>query len=257
MEVIRFVFSEFLKILGAAFLSLLAAKAVASWKVTEEGSLANQLARAKPWLYALVLVLAGLSAWNLGYDIAAEAYYWAGLRHAQNSEPVQAYLNSAQAVTLRPGIPRYWQSLEAAKFDLGQCASVIDDKPALDRLTQGRLEEVDSYRFALCFYLVGRYDEALRITDGMTREDRYYLPTYILRGDVLNAQHKFGEAGQTFRAALNILPTSQAAVEGLAHACFLDGDRRQALTVLTNASRLPFPIDAQKRFEALQGLYGQ
>ncbi len=257
MEPIRFIFLELLKILGVAFLSLLAAKAVASCKVTEGSGLAGRLARAKPWLYALVLVMVGYSAWNLGYDIAAEVYYWAGLKDARNSRPTQAFFNSLQAVALRPGIPRYWQALEAAKFDLGQCASVIDDMPALERLTGGHVDEVDSYRFALCLYVLGRYDEALRITEREIGEDRNYLPPYILQGDVLNAQHKYGEARQTFRAALDILPTDQAAVEGLAHAYFLDGDRRQALTVLTNASRLPFPVDAQRRFEALEGLYGQ
>ena len=83
------------------------------------------------------------------------------------------------------------------------------------------------------------------------------MPPYILQGDVLTAQRKYGEAQQAFLAALQILPTDQAAVEGLAHAYFLEGNRQQALKVLEETSKLPFSIEAQKRFEALKGLYGQ
>ena len=246
MEQLRFIFWELLKILGVAFTSLLAAKAVAS-----------RLARAKPWLYAVILALVGFGAWNLGYDIAAEVYYWASLSDAQNSRLSNAYLNSLQAVGLRPGVPRYWQALEAAKFSLGQFASVIDDLPAIQRLTGGDLDEVNSYRFAVCLFALGRYDEALSITERVISQNRFYMPPYILQGDVLTAQRKYGEAQQAFVAVLQILPTDQAAVEGLAHAYFLEGNRQQALKVLNETSKLPFSAKAQKRFEALKGLYGQ
>ena len=246
MEQLRFIFWELLKILGVAFTSLLAAKAVAS-----------RLARAKPWLYAVILALVGFGAWNLGYDIAAEVYYWASLSDAQNSRLSNAYLNSLQAVGLRPGVPRYWQALEAAKFSLGQFASVIDDLPAIQRLTGGDLDEVNSYRFAVCLFALGRYDEALSITERVISQNRFYMPPYILQGDVLTAQRKYGEAQQAFGAVLQILPTDQAAVEGLAHAYFLEGNRQQALKVLNETSKLPFSAKAQKRFEALKGLYGQ
>ena len=246
MEQLRFIFWELLKILGVAFTSLLAAKAVAS-----------RLARAKPWLYAVILALVGFGAWNLGYDIAAEVYYWASLSDAQNSRLSNAYLNSLQAVGLRPGVPRYWQALEAAKFSLGQFASVIDDLPAIQRLTGGDLDEVNSYRFAVCLFALGRYDEALSITERVISQNRFYMPPYILQGNVLTAQRKYSEAQQAFVAVLRILPTDQAAVEGLAHAYFLEGNRQQALKVLNETSKLPFSAEAQKRFEALKGLYGQ
>jgi len=229
VEQLRFIFWELLKILGVAFTSLLAAKAVAS-----------RLARAKPWLYAVILALVGFGAWNLGYDIAAEVYYWASLSDAQNSRLSNAYLNSLQAVGLRPGVPRYWQALEAAKFSLGQFASVIDDLPAIQRLTGGDLDEVNSYRFAVCLFALGRYDEALSITERVISQNRFYMPPYILQGDVLTAQRKYGEAQQAFVAVLQILPTDQAAVEGLAHAYFLEGNRQQALKVLNETSKLPF-----------------
>jgi tetratricopeptide (TPR) repeat protein len=257
VEQYRFIFWELLKILGLAFTSLLAVKAVASRKATGDNSLANSLVRAKPWFYAVILALVGFGAWNLGYDIAAEVYCWASLNDAQNSRLSNAYLNSLQAVVLRPGVPRYWKALEAAKFSLRQFASVVDDFTAIQRLTGGDLDEVDSYRFAVCLFLLGRYDEALSITERVISQNRFYMPPYILQGDVLTAQRKYGEAQQAFAAVLQILPTHQVAVEGLAHAYFLEGNRQQALKVLNETSKLPFSAEAQKRFEALKGLYGQ
>ena len=257
MEQCRFISWELLKILGVAFTSLLAAKAVASLKATEDNSLASRLVRAKPWLYALILALVSFGAWNLGYDIAAEVYYWVSLSDIQNSRLPKAYLNSFQAVVLRPGVPRYWKALEAAEFSLGQFASVVDDLPAMQRLTGGDLDEVDSYRFAVCLFLLGRYDEALSITRRVISQNRSYMPPYILQGHVLTAQRKYGEAQQAFVAVLRILPTDQTAVEGLAHAYFLEGNRQQALKVLNETSKFSFSTEAQKRFEALKGLYGQ
>jgi tetratricopeptide (TPR) repeat protein len=257
VEQCRFIFWELLKILGVALASLLAAKAVASLKATEDNSLASRLVRAKPWLYALILALVSFGAWNLGYDIAAEVYYWVSLSDIQNSRLAKAYLNSSQAVVLRPGVPRYWKALEAAKFNSRQFASVVDDFPAMQRVTGGDLDEVDFYRFAVCLFLLGRYDEALGITQRVISQNRFYVPPYILQGDVLTAQRKYGEAQQAFVAALQILPTHQAAVEGLAHAYFLEGNRQQALKVLNETSKLPFSTEAQERFEALKGLYGQ
>jgi len=201
--------------------------------------------------------LVSFGAWNLGYDIAAEVYYWASLSDIQNSRLAKAYLNSFQAVDLRPGISRYWQALEAAKFNLHQFASVVDDLPAMRRVTGGGLEEGDSYRFAACLFYLGRYDETLSMTEQMISQNRLYLLPYILRGDVLIALRKYGEAQQAFLAALEIFPTDQEAVEGLAHAYFLEGNRRQALKVLDDTSKLTFSTEAQRRFEALRGLYGQ
>jgi tetratricopeptide (TPR) repeat protein len=257
VEQVRFIFFELLKILGVAFTSLLAVKGVESLRATEENTLANRLARAKPWLYAVILALAVFGAWNLGYDIAAEVYYWASLGDAQNSRPARGYFNSLQAVVLRPGVPRYWQSLEAAKFNLGQWASVVDDRSALQRVVGQELDEVDSYRVAACLFFLGRYDEALRITERLVAQNAFYLPPYILQGHVLTAQRKFRDAQQAFLSALRVLPTDQGAVEGLAHAYFLEGNRQQALKVLEDTSKFPFSIEAQKRFEALKGLYGQ
>ena len=257
MDQVRFLFWELLKILGLAFTSLLAVKAVSSLKATGVKCLASRSAHARPWLYAVILALAGFGAWNLGYDIAAEVYYWASLNDAQNSRPAKAYLNALQAVVLRPRILRYWQALESAKFGLGQWTSVVDDRPAMQRLTGKDLDEVDLYRVAVSLYFLGRYDEALRITNGLIGQNRFYLLPFILQGHILTAQRRYAEAEQAFHSVLNALPTDQAAVEGLAHAYFLEGNRQQALEVLDNTSKFSFPIEAQRRFEALKGLYGE
>ena len=256
MEQIRFIFWELLKILGVTFISLLAVKGVAGFKATADNTLSSRLARSRTWLYALILALVVFGAWNLGYDIAAEVYYWTALSDAQKARPDKSYFNALPAVALRPGIPRYWQALESAKFSLGQWASVVDDTPALQRVAGRDLDEVDAYRVAVSLYFLGRYDEALRITERLVSQNRFYLPPYILQGHLLTAQHKYAAAQQVFRAALSVLPTDQLAVEGLAHAYFLDGNRRQALQVLENTSKFPFPVQAQKRFEALKGMYG-
>jgi tetratricopeptide (TPR) repeat protein len=257
LEQVRFIFSELLKILGVLFLSLLAVKGVASLKVSENRTLASRLASARVFLFALVLAMAVFSAWTFGYDIAAEVYYRSSLSDAQDTRPIKNYLNALQAVELRPGILRYWQALESAKFALGQWASVVDDAPAMARVAGRDLDEVDSYRVAVSLYYLGRYDESLRITERLIRENGLYLPPLILEGHILIAQKQYGEAERVLVSVLNVLPTNQLAVEGLAHAYFLEGNRQQALQVLEDTSRFPFPMEAQKRFEALKGLYGQ
>jgi len=75
MEQVRFIFWELLRILGLVLTSLLAVKTVASRKAAKDANLPGHAARANTWLYAVILALAGLGAWTLGYDVAAEAYF--------------------------------------------------------------------------------------------------------------------------------------------------------------------------------------
>jgi hypothetical protein len=56
---------------------------------------------------------------------------------------------------------------------------------------------------------------------------------------------------------LQIFPNNQAAVEGLARADYLDGNRQQALAILNDTAKFPFPPPLRQRFEALKGLYDQ
>jgi len=257
LDQLRFIFWELLKILGVSFVSLLAVKGVASLKASEGRGSVSRLARAKAALYALVLALAVFGAWNFGYDIAAEVYYRSSLSDTPHAHPAKDYLNALQAVQLRPGVLRYWQALESAKFALGHWASVVDDAPAIERVAGRGLDEVDSYRAAVSLYYLGRYDESLRLTERLIRQNRLYLPPLILEGHILIAQKKYGEAERVLASVLNVLPTDQLAVEGLAHAYFLEGNRQQAIKILEDTSRFSFPAEARMRFEALEGLYGQ
>ena len=56
---------------------------------------------------------------------------------------------------------------------------------------------------------------------------------------------------------LQIFPDNQAAVETLARAYYLGGDRQRALAVLDETAKFPFPPPVRQRFEALKGLYDQ
>ena len=56
---------------------------------------------------------------------------------------------------------------------------------------------------------------------------------------------------------LQIFPNNQAAVESLARAYYLGGDRRRALAVLDRNREVSLPSCARQRFEALKGLYDQ
>jgi len=257
VELVGFFLKETLKILGVILASLLAVKAAEGLGLASHNGLAGRLAQARVWIYLVIVVLAGLGARNVGYDVAAEAYYWAGLHDVQHSRFLKAYSNTDQAVMLRPAVPRYWAGLEVAKMNLHQFASIADDLPAMRQVTGGELDETDAYRFAVALFLLGRYDEAENITERLITQNRFFVPPHILRGQILTSQQKYMEAEQAFLVALQVLPTDQSAVEGLAHACFLEGNRAQALNVLGEASRLPFSTEARTRFQALKDLYAQ
>ena len=49
---------------------------------------------------------------------------------------------------------------------------------------------------------------------------------------------KYPEAQQSFLAVVQMFPNNQAAVEGLARAFYLDGNRQQALAVLNETSEI-------------------
>jgi len=106
MDIVRFIFLTALKRLGLIFLGLLAAKAVS-------GLSAGQAEKRLTWLqrgaYALIVGLAVLNAYNLGNDIAAANYAWAGQRNLAQSQPGKAYSNALLAVELRPGVTPYWE----------------------------------------------------------------------------------------------------------------------------------------------------
>ncbi|MGA2982390.1 MAG: tetratricopeptide repeat protein [Terriglobia bacterium] len=249
MEVIRFVFWEGIKVLGLVLLGLVSTKSVAALSVCK--------AWVKPALYALILALAGVGAWEAGNDVAAEVYMWSCDSNLGHGDLDKAYSNAIQAVSLRPNSMTYWHSLIQTKMRLGQLQSVLDDEPAMRALSKGNLDEVDEYQFALCSYFLGQYDKVVATTLRLIRQNPSYAAPYVLQGLAYTAEKKYPEAQQSYLAVLQIFPNHQAAVEGLARAYYLGGDRQQARAVLDETEKFPFPPPARERFEALKGLYDQ
>jgi tetratricopeptide (TPR) repeat protein len=249
VEVIRFVFWEAVKIIGLAFLGLVSTKSVAA------------LAVPKGWiksaLYGLILALAGVGAWEAGNDVAAEVYMWTSNSNLTQGDLLKAYSNAMQAVSLRPNNLTYWHAMIQSKVRLQQLQSVLDDETAVRALGNGDLDEVDESQFALCSYFLGEEDKVVATTLRLIRENPSYAAPYVLQGLAYTAEKKYPEAQQSFLAVLQIFPNNQAAVEGLARAFYLGGNRQQALVVLDETTKFPFPRAAQQRFEALKGLYDQ
>ena len=249
MEVFRFVFWETIKILGLVFLGLVASKAVAAFRVRQ--------AWIKPALYTVILALAGLGAWEAGNDVAAEVYMWSSSSNLSRGDLVKGYANALQAVSLRPNNLSYWRTLRQSKVLMGQLQSALDDEPAVRALSKGDVDEVDDYDFALYWYFLGQYDKVVGTTLRLIRQNPAYAAPYVLQGLAYTAEKKYPEAQQSFLGVLQIFPNNQAAVEGLARAYYLGGDRQRALAVLDETANFPFPPPARERFEALKGLYEQ
>jgi len=254
VEAIRFVFWEAIKLLGVALLSLLAVKVVKSLWLDRQAE-DTRLRWAKRGLYGVVLALALTGAWNIGYDFAAEMYYWTYQQSLERKDFLNAYVNAARAVELRPGVLRYWRAEVVAKTFLGQFKSALDDQPALEALSEGSLDESDAYRFALCSYFLGQYSDVERATQRLIQEHPFYAASYVLLGLAHMAKRELPEAEESFLQALRRFPNNQAAVEGLAHTYFLTGDRGRALAILNETAQRPFPPEARKRFDALKDFY--
>ena len=249
MEVIQFAFWETVKVLGLVFLGLVASKSVAA--------LAVRQAWIKPALYALILALAGVGAWEAGNDVAAQVYRSSSSNNLSRGELVKGYSNALQAVSLRPNNLNYWRALRQSKVRLGQLQSALDDEPAMRALSNGDMDEVDEYEFALYSYFLGQYDKVVATTLRLIRQNPAYAAPYVLQGLAYTAEKKYPEAQQSFLGVLQIFPNNQAAVEGLARAFYLGGDRQRARAVLDETAKFPFPPPARERFEALKGLYDQ
>ena len=256
MEVARFIFWTALKTLSLVFLGLLAAKAVAGLRVPAAGQ-GNRFGLVRGVLYVLILLLVILGARDVGIDVAAQNYAWTSEKNLAQAQLAKAYANALRAVELRPGELRYWQMLARAKSAARQFASLVADIPTIRTLSGGKLDEDDAYRFAASYYFLGQHDKVIPLTQQMIRENRMYRSAYVLQGYGYMAQKKYPEAQRTFLEVLQLFPTQQAAVEGLAHVHFLTGNTTAALDVLGQTSRFPFPPEARKRFEALKALYAQ
>jgi tetratricopeptide (TPR) repeat protein len=257
VDKIHFIFWEAMKVLSLAFIGLLAAKAVASLAPPADARRRRRFGRVKTLLYAAILALAVWGAWNVGYNVAAEAYLWASQDNIAHAQYGKAYVNALRAVQLRPGVLRYWRSLVVSKVYARQFDSALADLPTLQAVSGGRLDEEDSYRFAACHFFLGHFDQAIALTQQLIRQNREYAAPYVVQGMAFTAQKKYREAEGTYLAVLQIFPNHAAAVEGLAHVYFLEGKRAQAVAVLNETAKYQFPSEARKRFEALKGLYAQ
>lgn len=257
MEKFRFVFWEVMKALSLAFLGLLAAKAVNSLRVGRTEEPAKQLGLVRSALYAAILALVILGARSVGYDTAAELYFWASDDNLSQSQVPKAYANARKAVQLRPGVLRYWQVLARTKFVQQQFASLLEDEPAFRSVSRGVLEEEDLVRFALCYFFLQEYDKVIPLTQRLIQENRLYPVPYVLQGTTYIALKKYPEAERSFLDVLQIFPSQPEAVEGLAHVYFLKGDRARSVAVLDETAKYPFPPEARKRFQALKALYAE
>lgn len=253
MELAKFFFLTGIKALGLLFLGLLASKAVGALQGSEAR---GQKMAALQWgLHAVILAAVVLGALAVGYDVAAETYMRASGRDLARRDGAHALANAHRAVELRPASIRYWQTLSSIKFAQQQYASAVADAPALRALGGGKLEEEDAYRLAVSYYLLGEYDNVHPLTQDLIRDNRAYAAPYVLEGHALLAEKRYDQATKTFLEVLQMYPSQQSAVEGLAHAQYLGGNRAAALSVLEQTAKYSFPPEVRRRFEALKGLY--
>jgi tetratricopeptide (TPR) repeat protein len=254
---IRFIFWEVMKTVALILLALLSAKAIGALRTGGAPGTGRRLRLVRGLLYVVLLALVAVGALGIGDDVAAELYFAASGGNLDRSQVEQAYNNASSAVRLRPGVLRYWQMLAATKLRQGQFKSLLEDQRTLQALSSGRLEESDAMRCALAQFFLGQYEQVIPLTQELIHNNRYYAAPYVLQGNTFLALKNYPEAERSFLAVLQILPSQEDAVEGLAHAHFLAGDTRQALAVLDETARHPFPAEARKRFASLKALYAQ
>lgn len=249
MDLIRFGCWEAAKLVAVIAVSAYAARTVARWA---PGGQTLKFA-----LYVIIGALVGLSGWYVEGDVAAEIENSHAQQALARGDLDAAYTGALAAVKRRSHQVRYWRCLIATKIALRQTQSVLDDEPAVRALSHGELAEEDEYQFALAAYLLGNYDQVVAATLRMIRRDPSYAPPYVLQGRAYTAEKRYPEAQQSYLGVLQIYPTNQEAVEGLAHAYYLNGDRQQATAVLDGTVKFSFSAAARQRFEALKGLYEQ
>ncbi len=252
-EVVRFVSWEVMKALALAFLGLLAAKAVSNLR----SPAIPGLRALRAVLYAVIVALVSVGARPLGDNWAAQVCLWASHDHLAHGQVARAYNEALRSVQLRPGRLASWRALAEAKLAQNQFASILDDRAAFLAASGDRLDEADDYLFAFCTMSLGQYDQTVSRTQEIIRRNPTYVAPHILQGEAYLAEKKYPEAQRAFLNVLQMFPDNQAAVEGLAHAYYLAGDRALAVALLNETARFGFSADARKRFEALKALYGE
>ncbi|HEV2493078.1 MAG TPA: tetratricopeptide repeat protein [Terriglobia bacterium] len=264
METLKFIFWEAMKTLSLVLVALLAVKSISGLKPAGLESHRGAGAWVRGVLYAITLALGVLGARGIGKDLAARFYYWGCqddlARYETSGSPAgltTAYAKGRRAVELRPGNLRYWRALSRSKFAEQQFASMLDDHAVFEALSDGRLEEEDALRFAFAHLFLAQYDQVIPLTQQLIRENRYYAEPYVVEGTAFLDQKKYHEAERTFLEVLQIFPTQEDAVRGLARVYFVSGDRTRALKVLDETSKFPFPPGPRQRFQDLKELYSE
>lgn len=259
MDKLRFIFSETFMGLGLVFLGLVTAKAVGGLHASgsQRGASNWRLAVIRGALYTVILALVILGARGLGTGVSAGVRALASMGDADQFQLERGYQNALRAVQLRSGDLAYWRILSGVKFRMGQFGSVLKDQPVFEALGGGELDEETTMRLAYCHYFLGQYDQVYPMTAGVIQANRYFAAPYVLEGMTYMAQKKYAQARQRFLDVLQLFPSQQAAVEGLAHAHFLMGNTANALQVLNETQKFPFPPEARKRFDALKTFYAQ
>ncbi|HLW79418.1 MAG TPA: tetratricopeptide repeat protein [Terriglobia bacterium] len=255
MEGFKFIFWEAMKALSLALVALLASKAAGTLGAAAAPSAARS--RLRLALYAAILALCGLGARAIGKDLAARFYYWASQDDLARSDVPRAYANALRAVELRPGTLGYWRALARSKFSQQQFQSMLEDRPAFEALSHGSLEEEDALRFAFADFFLAQYDRVIPVTAALIRENRFYAEPYVLQGSAYAAEGKYAEAERSFLDVLQMFPSQEDAVRGLAAVYFVSGKRAKALAVLGETEKFPFAPAARQRFRDLVTLYSQ
>ena len=258
MQTSRFIVAETLLIFGLAFLGLVAAKATSGLRARgpAKGS-AQRLAWVRGVLYTIILALVVLGARGLAEGMSAGIHSLTSEDDCDHMRLGRAYSNALRAVELRPGALQYWKDLSIAKFRQEQFESVLKDEPVFRALNGGNLDEEILMRLAYCHYFLGEYDRVIPLTEEVIRNNRNFAAPYVLEAMTYTAQKNFVRAEQIYLAVLQVFPSQEAAVEGLAHVHYLKGFPETAEKVLEETAKFPFPPEARKRIDALKEFYAQ
>jgi len=264
VETVRFIFWEAMKTLSLVLVALLAVKSISGLKLAGPDGTHPRGAWMRGVLYAVTLALGVLGARGIGKDLAARFYYWGAQNDLVRSETsgspaglATAYAKARRAVELRPGDVRYWRALSRSKFAQRQFASMLDDQAAFEALSDGHLEEEDALRFAFAHLFLAQYDQVIPLTQQIIRENRFYAEPYVVEGTAYLDQGKYREAERAFLEVLQMFPTQEDAVRGLARVYLASGDPARALKVLDETRKFPFSPEARQRFLDLKELYSE
>ncbi len=167
----------------------------------------------------------------------AEAYSALGtIQFFYDYDPVAAEksFQSALQSDANDGMARMWYAYALVmQRRFTQALSHARQTRELDPLSY-----VSTTHLAVVNYFSRKYDEAMRLT-GETLEVANTAPAHGLRGMILEAQHKYSEAIEEYKAGLALVPTHSYIKGMLGHAYAMSGRRAEAAKLLED-HRLEF-----------------